>query len=448
MYYLKLTLILIITIVFTQSLQTASQKPTVSSYTYNQTVCQVTSSLNPLNHQCQVRKEGFESINYHINGFSQEGEWLPKTSKEEMLSWIVDAREAFNRLGIGTQEKSITIQLHKDLDAPGLVHVSGRDSIIEDGQTLHLISGNRLKAEMKVTTIHEYFHHAQVKTLLEEEGENFILPHGIFSKADSKNFYNIRWLLEGTALWFEDYLYDDMNSYKDYYAYKIPSSLSKGLTNNTYESFLLFKLFSSRCQTFDAHLKNLFYPTTTQKDDPYRVKNLERVLRESECSFENYLTVSDSTLLEKAFADYTYTTLLEQNLTKIESDEKSDVHFPMLFSFDRDKISRIKKVYSTLPLYSVKSFQINNPNREEEKSSFKLTIKTDNPLLLLVVSIPTDGSKERESFSFRTESGKLSHYSFQPKERTDRVSIHLINATEREVHLNDFNLISDSSTQI
>ena len=128
-------------------------------------------------------KSGFKAT---IADFPK-AEWLD-VEICELSDWLLDAQNALDKLGLDYDEK-ISVRIHP-MDEFGAVYPISFRKII------HLDSDAYPKDVVKYTTVHEYFHNAQARTHVLGE---FNMINNVFNK---------RWMTEGSATWFEDFVYD------------------------------------------------------------------------------------------------------------------------------------------------------------------------------------------------------------------------------------------------
>ena len=171
---------------------------------------------------------------------------------EQLAQWLFAAMDGFDRLRMGyDQDIIVYIQKLK----PGLLgYVSPR----QRRRVLFLTSRKpKLITTMKGTAVHEYFHHAQghkrtkVQFRVPTDGGLLIDQGGARGK----------WIIEGTARWFEDYIFDNDDTYvaKERRGLKILSVGLNAVPNKgkketrPYQRFAFFKhLFGNECSIHDV----------------------------------------------------------------------------------------------------------------------------------------------------------------------------------------------------
>jgi hypothetical protein len=206
---------------------------------------------------CKIDIDGLRDTTYTIEEFGDSSgkitHWESNSTIEEMMVWVGEARSEFNRLGVGNIDKDIRISIEK-LKRYGEV----RYGLFDDGGTLYLNNGKKHPFHIQYTIAHEYFHHAQIKTRLPIDGEILLQ-----TKLDEK-----LWLIESSAEWFADYLYDSKNYYLNFTSVITDNQVNKfldngGLLDNSngtkYVKMMMLKLFSEKCTNFESRIKHLLY---------------------------------------------------------------------------------------------------------------------------------------------------------------------------------------------
>ena len=249
---------------------------------------------------------------------------------EDLVGWLIDAQGAFDRYNFG-YDKKITVDIHQ-MDAWGYVTTGS----FENRRTLHLNEDNSINLTvMKNTSVHEYFHHAQGHARTRVGTGTLLIDQGA-----ERN-----WLIEGSARWFEDDLYDSDNSYvqKERSGARILEAGLNAIPNDSddktrpYQRFSFLKLLSGqgagsssvRCPNFGSSFRGLF--TVNAGRDPSGIGGLSTALTGGSCSFGNHFGASRSSSLSAAMALYQYATLFfEDNdmMSRLEAGE------PDGFAFD------------------------------------------------------------------------------------------------------------------
>ncbi len=153
---------------------------------------------------------------------------------------------------------------------------------------------------MQATSVHEYFHQAQNRTKVAGLTNILGLPDTL-------------WLTEGTAQWFEDYLFDDIDSYifterNPLYVimdvgFNSPHPENAfGTNKSAYSRFAMWKLIESKCSGFFlADILNGDF-----SHDTTGVQNLANRLTSAawNCNFENGFGAENSNSLSSAILYY------------------------------------------------------------------------------------------------------------------------------------------------
>ena len=169
-------------------------------------------------------------------------------------------RSEFDNLNIGTEEKNVTIYIE---DREGKSRGQYLHTGLNDAGRIIRITNNLSEFQISVKNMiaHELFHYAQFNTI---SGQ----------KIKTKSNEVRHWIVESTAVWFEDYLYDSDNEYRAYsYAFHTPFQklLAYGLANQIgqgkYSTAIFWKLISEKCD-FEDSLKNIFYADFSSSHAP------------------------------------------------------------------------------------------------------------------------------------------------------------------------------------
>ena len=252
---------------------------------------------------------------------------------EDLVGWLIDAQGAFDDYNFG-YDTDITVSIHEMEEPNWLGYVTTGQS--EGRRTLHLNENNSIAVKkMKNTSVHEYFHHAQGHAQTRVGTGTLLIDRGAERS----------WMIEGSARWFEDDLYDCDNSYvqKERSGARI---LEAGLNaepndsdNKTrpYQRFSFLKLLSGRgadsssvrCPNFGSSFRGLF--TVNANSDPSGIGGLSDALTGGSCNFGNHFGANRSSSLSAAMALYQYATLYFEDddmMSRLEADE------PDSFTFD------------------------------------------------------------------------------------------------------------------
>ncbi len=401
------------------------------------------------------------NINFKIIDFGDQNNsntlWTPPTSLEEIISWMGEARSEFNNLNIATSNRAIVIKF--ETMSEGEYGETRVDNQQEQGHVLR-ISNRRdeLKSTMKTAIVHEYFHHAQKNTSVSSFSGNNILNNGVNNK---------RWILEGTASWFQDYLYDDIDFYKYFYKldlmkahYPLIPFFKSGFTKKGtgYSASMFWKLLSSKYFTFESNLKYLFYNNFSQ-NDPTTIKNVISVLEDSSCNFNNYVG-NDNSILANAMLYYQYATTLENDITLLDSNERNEttgekINFDFQLAKDVNKVDwnnlvdyiqdeeRLGK--NIIPKYGAYSFNLSSKDLKDINSSLFITAQTDNPLTIVGIHFDEDDNTVEDSddsFYFTTEATKKITHTVQKSDIKGGIFLTLLNPTDKEVTISELKVES------
>ena len=269
----------------------------------------------------QVTVEGYGE------GDSRWGGFFDGASKEELISWLLDAQVKFSSSSLGF-DKKLTVKIHK-MDYLGYVTTEN----YEKRKTLHISSDNSIAvSKIKGTSVHEYFHHAQGHPNTKMNQRDLLIDGG--SRRD--------WLIEGTARWFEDELYDSLDTYKSKEGgrgYRISevgiNSASGDRKKRPYQRFSFFKLLTSSCPSFVSNFKSAL--NVDLASDPSGIANTLDNFENWSCNFGSHLGSGKSSSLEAALVYYNYATQYRDKLSLLDTNESgSDFKFDKPnFLFDR-----------------------------------------------------------------------------------------------------------------
>lgn len=396
----------------------------------------------------------FKVIDFEKNGTKK---WSsPEVSVEEMMKNLGDAKKEVENLGMNTESKFIIVQL--ETLSPNVLGYISTDHPSEKGNIIHLNNSKLFTANhMKNAIVHEYFHHAQKNTLI--NGTNIYSP---------KMTDNHKWIAEGTAVWFQDYLYDDLNDYINIFAsqIKLKEFMKYGLESidTMYEASMFWKLLSYRCNSFNHNITNFFSANFT--NDPTTIKNVISVLETSSCNFDNYVG-NDNDILANAMLYYQYATTLKNDISLLENDEIKE-------NFDFQLAKNINKVdwnnlvdyiqdeeilgKSIIPKYGAYSFNLSPKDLHDINSSLLITAQTDNPLTIVGIHFDENDNNTVEdsddSFYFTTEANKKITYEINKDDIKGGIFLTLLNPTDKEVNISELKItksrfiVSDSNNTI
>jgi uncharacterized protein YfaP (DUF2135 family) len=270
-------------------------------------------------------------IEITINGFGEQQTRWSSVTKEELVSWILDAQENFSANSLGFN-KVIKVKIHK-MDSLGYVTTSD----FENRNTLHITDDDTQPSGLiKATAIHEYFHHAQGHTDTALENKDLLI-NGNASK---------KWLIEGTAQWFEDELYDSLDSYNytENPGLKIAEVGINGhgsdRRNRPYQRFSFFKFVTKSCPSFAGNLQAVF--NVDLSNDSSGITNLTSLFSDWSCNFGAHLGSDKVSSLETALTYYNYATQHIGHLSLLDSNESNTFSFSKPnYQFDKPWLASV-----------------------------------------------------------------------------------------------------------
>ncbi|MCV6607192.1 MAG: hypothetical protein OIF32_03175, partial [Campylobacterales bacterium] len=380
---------------------------------YNQGNITCTPSPTYINQLCTVSTNSNVKIRVlNFGTASNSTRWNGATVKD-LISWLMDSQNGFDNLDMD-YENDFTVSLHTMANPYILGYVMGGS---ENYKTLHLNSSNIWsKSTMQGTTAHEYFHHAQSKTTM--SGRNHVF--GISED-------NL-WLIEGTARWFEDYLFDDLNTYtKEYRGEKI---LQAGLTSESgewekrpYQRFSFFKLLNSKCSNFENIYKEIL--NVEGSFNKSAIENMKNQLTQNgNCNFGNHLGSSKANSIDSALLYFQYGTVFKNKMSLLDSNEldttlrfaSTDYKYT---SYPNENVIQIHKI----PAYGAYSIQIDvDSSTLPPGKEAVLKVKTGSGAKPLTVSIVS----EDDSFIGTTLLYGNQHIHY----KTDEKAEHLLTSSD------------------
>lgn len=236
--------------------------------------------------------------------------WTPATTQQDLVSWIATANAKFTTLGL-LSDPALDVVVEDLPKASWLGYVTARNG--ENRRVLHLARKDWGRPNMQSTVAHEYFHHAQSRTTA--PGKANLINTG----AD--------WLIEGTARWFEDEVYDANNVYRELNSNPMPRVLDGGLAaaNNPafpgtwpYDKLLFWKLVARACSGFSLpQLLNV-----DQATDPTGIVNFKEKVESQafHCDFGRGFGDANTRTLASALLYYTWATVQENDINLLDSN--------------------------------------------------------------------------------------------------------------------------------
>ncbi|TWX72804.1 PKD domain-containing protein [Colwellia sp. C1TZA3] len=288
------------------------------------------------------RVTGLDNTIFTVIGFGNAGGattmWSSAITINEMVLWAAESRNEFDELDIGNFDRNITIQLQSDnIGSYGYVLTNNP---VERGNILHLSNrASESSTSMQITLAHQYFHHAQVKTKFEiDNGKNLM----------TESYNERRWISEGTAMWFEDHLYDTLDDYKRFLTVPLSRVLEKGINSEAdrHNNIAIWKhlLNESTCPDFKGKIKGLFYGDFAENDKS-RISYVNSILSASSCNFGDHLGAENSASLISALSYYQYATMFENKISLLDANESNtDFNFkPTTYQFDQPFFNTISQ---------------------------------------------------------------------------------------------------------
>lgn len=256
-----------------------------------------------------------------IEGFGDGDTRWGGATKEELVSWLVDAQPKFDEFGIG-YNNIFTVNIHQMSDPRILGYVTTAN--FENRNTLHINSRNSISSEViRSTAVHEYFHHAQGHSDTAISGQDLLID----SYPDSS------WFIEGSARWFEDEVYDEANSYNakenGYGARIAEAGINAGSANTwlrrPYQRFTFMKLLSNKCSDFNNSFQSAL--NIDSSTDPSGIQNVVSSFEDWQCNFGDHLGAENQSTLAAALTYYNYVTQLKRDMSLLDSNEPSNYDF-------------------------------------------------------------------------------------------------------------------------
>ncbi|QVL49251.1 MAG: DUF1566 domain-containing protein [Thiocapsa sp.] len=274
-----------------------------------------------------------EAFAVSILDFSKNNwDWSASTRQpyiHELLQWLYTATTWFDESDFDYDAAFECVVEECVIDKK---KCAGYVSSDENYGTLHLSKSNYTEAFMQGTAVHEFFHHAQSRTRIVGK-DNMLREVGVVKGS---------WLLEGTARWFEDELYDSLDTYtfKEYQPH--PRILEKGFaaphSKNkksdatwAYARFALWKLIDLECQVSERGdgWRSLLNGDFSG-DDTTGIVNLGQRIAGWNCDFGTGTGAANKSTLGAALARYQDATIRLDDIEKLDGGPEPS------FQFDRD----------------------------------------------------------------------------------------------------------------
>jgi hypothetical protein len=277
-------------------------------------------SSGPPDPNCQVCTVGYDtdkSFTVTVKNVS-DLHTTPATTLDDLLAWLAAGRKAFDAYGLQTDPsfEAEVGRMPPDIST-ALGFVTTRN--LEDRRVLHITWSPNPRDAIQGTAVHEYFHHAQSRT--RTAGKTNLMDGG-----KERN-----WLVEGTARWVEDEIFDSLDTYKLKEGSPLVPILEAGLAANpnaasatpaswAYSRFAFWKLIRLHCPGFSLpQILNVDAPL-----DPRGLKNFKSTLESAgwQCDFVSGLGDAHRATLAGALHHYAVATQRANDVTMLDLDEK------------------------------------------------------------------------------------------------------------------------------
>jgi hypothetical protein len=238
----------------------------------------------------------------------------PPATREELLGWLVAGRKAFTGLGLAAGPSfEVVVETMPDPTWLGFVS-TGK---LENRRVLHITNAAKDKRLIQGTAVHEYFHHAQSRSTAAGKTNLIDTNH----RGD--------WLVEGTARWFEDEVFDGLNTYAALERTPFSRILKDGVAalpdvvnhpdTRPYTRWAFWKMVSLRCSGFSI-------PDLLNVDaaaDPKGIVNFKEKVESArwQCDFGAGFGDANRATLASALLYYSYATEKEDDLSLLDANE-------------------------------------------------------------------------------------------------------------------------------
>jgi hypothetical protein len=287
-------------------------------------VCTAIGNFGDTAHTFNFRIKGLNST--VLNNFAPN--WEAEVSPSTLAGWLVDAIFKFEEFNLDYDKSDVNEDGYniyvdiKKMDGLGYVSAS------TDFRTLNITSYKDQDSKLalpkvKGTVVHEYFHHAQART---------------GNVLDGDDYESRKWIYEGTARWFEDEVFDDLDTYilkstdKDGFLYisdntwnGLPTSSSSAYDRVYFPKFLQKNSSSEDigCE-FSAFLPAFFkeHLSLTPPDGAQRLVNLvEMENNPYDCNFNDPFGSGKNNTMAAGLDYYTWAMNIESNVRLIDENE-------------------------------------------------------------------------------------------------------------------------------
>jgi len=209
--------------------------------------------------------------------------WSAGLTPDDILGWALEARAKIRGLKMDADDR-IGVSIEPLASALGQWRPSTPNMLYLRNSQPDMFELTRAEVAKHVLA-HEFFHHAQFRTRVDMRGNMIaFMVSGEVPKA------RIVWALEGTAVWFEDEVYDASNRYRRYVpAEGLPLFLRgpRGLgvvhkEIEAYQYFAWWKMLKSHCTGWS--LREVF---NVEAGDPAGVRSLANSINSADwqCRF-------------------------------------------------------------------------------------------------------------------------------------------------------------------
>jgi hypothetical protein len=239
----------------------------------------------------------------------------PATTRDQFLGWLASARRAFANLGLGSDGAFEVVFEPMPADVPNALGfvTSGN---LENYRVLHITNARKNRDSLQGTSVHEFYHHAQSRSSVAGLTNLLTTDH----RGD--------WMVEGTARWFEDYLFDTLNTYRLKEGQPLSEILTWGLAEAVndqvpetrgYARFAFWKMIESSCSGFS--LPAVLNCNTG--GDPACLANLKSRIESPgwQCDFGGGFADENRATLASALLAYTYGTAYANDMNVLDGNE-------------------------------------------------------------------------------------------------------------------------------
>jgi hypothetical protein len=239
----------------------------------------------------------------------------PAATMNELVGWLGAARLAFDGYGLSCDAAFEAEVGPMPANAPGALGFVTTANL-EDRRVLHITKAPKSKNAIQGTAVHEYFHHAQSRT--KEAGKTNLI--------DTNHAGD--WLIEGLARWFEDDLFDSLNTYVLKEEQPLERILEVGVgaapneaneRTRAYARFAFWKMVQSKCSGFSI-------PQVLNANvavDPRGVANFRARIESNvwQCDFGGGLGDANRAALANALLEYAFATVKNDDISLLDSNE-------------------------------------------------------------------------------------------------------------------------------